>query len=101
MSCLAFLVAEAPCVVQEHDFVGLQRSRNSCCHLRRVQHYRAASLVPPHRTNQWDRPAVQAPLEEAGVHRDRGKSAAKGRMKQWIKAGVEREGSIRTMKEKQ
>lgn len=66
-SCLVLLATKASRDVQEHDFVGLQCSRNSRCHFRRVQHYWATLPVPPHWTNQWDCPAVQTPLEEAGV----------------------------------
>ena len=71
-SCLVPSAAEASRVIQEHDFVGLQGSGDSRRHLRRVQHYRATAAVPPHRTEQWDGPAVQAPLEEADVHSNMG-----------------------------
>lgn len=87
---LVFLAPQASWVVHKHDFVGLQDSGNSSCDFCWVQHHRATSLVPPHRTNQRDGPTVQTPLKEAGVNSNWRRSAAgwRERKDEYMNTGV-------------
>lgn len=92
LPCLLLLAAQASRVVEEHDFVRLQRSGYGRRHLGGIQRHWATSTISPHRANQGDCAAVQAPLEEANVHGDtrwgtaeerggRGKGELKGKRK--------------------